>query len=340
MRNCCVITTIAPPTASVSLLATRMHQFEATLVIVGDRKGPERYDLDYAQVDFLPLSQQQKGPFEIGRLLPTDHYARKNVGYLHAIAAGAPLIYETDDDNAPAANWLMRREVVPQARMVPSPPPDQPRWVNVYHYFSSENIWPRGFPLDLISTPAPAIGSYEEGIRSPIQQGLVDNSPDVDAIWRLTQDRPFRFDPGPSVCLLPGNWCPFNTQSTWWWPEAYALLYIPSHCSFRMCDIWKSLVAQRCLWEMGCGVMFHAAEAIQERNVHNLMRDFEDEVPGYLGNRRLAEVLSHLALVPGKENVADNLVRCYETLQTAGFFPIDELILVRAWVTDFEKLPR
>jgi len=333
-----VITTIAPPTPSVSLLAARLHQFGATLVIVGDRKGPERYDIDYAQVDFLPLSRQQAGPFEIARLLPTDHYARKNVGYLHAIAAGTTLIYETDDDNAPEANWRMRREEVPQARVVPSPLADQTRWVNVYRYFSSENIWPRGFPLDLVSLTAPEPEFIGESVLSPIQQGLVDNSPDVDAIWRLTQDRPFRFDSGPSVYLHPGNWCPFNTQSTWWWPDAYPLLYIPSYCSFRMCDIWKSFIAQWCLWEMGCGVVFHAAEAIQERNYHNLMRDFEDEIPGYLGNRRFAEVLSRLALAPGKENAADNLIRCYEALNTAGFFPRDEMTLVRAWVADFEKL--
>ena len=123
MRDCCVITTIAPPTPSVRLLAERLHQFGATLVIVGDRKGPERYDIDYAQVDFLPLSLQQAGPFEIGRMLPTDHYARKNVGYLHAIAARATLIYETDDDNAPSANWRLRQRKVPQARAVPSPLP-------------------------------------------------------------------------------------------------------------------------------------------------------------------------------------------------------------------------
>jgi hypothetical protein len=340
MRFCCVVTTITPPTLSIRILTDRLSLIGARLVIVGDRKGPERYELEYAAVDFLPLSKQQAGPFELGRLLPTDHYARKNVGYLHAIAAGVPLIYETDDDNAPSATWSLRQEEVADIRVVPSPTPGQPSWVNVYRYFSSENIWPRGLPLDSVSLPAPEPEFSGKGVRSPIQQGLVDKAPDVDAIWRLTQDRIFRFDLAPSICLQPGNWCPFNTQSTWWWPDAYPLLYIPSHCSFRMCDIWKSFVAQRCLWEMGYGVVFHAAEAVQERNVHNLMRDFEDEVPGYLGNRRLAEVLTRLALAPGKENAADNLVRCYEALQTAGFFPMDELTLVRAWITDFEGLHR
>jgi len=338
MKECCVITTIAPPTPSVILLAERLGQFGATMIIVGDRKGPERYDIDHAQVDFLPLSRQQTGPFELGRLLPTDHYARKNVGYLQAIAGGATLIYETDDDNAPAANWQMRPEKVQNLRVVPSPAPDQQRWVNIYRYFSSENIWPRGFPLDLLSVQAPEAEVNQESVNTPIQQGLVDKSPDVDAIWRLTQDRNFRFEAAPSVLLQPGNWCSFNTQSTWWWPEAYPLLYIPSYCSFRMCDIWKSFIAQRCLWEMGGGVVFHAAEVIQERNVHNLMRDFQDEIPGYLGNRRFAEVLSSLALAPGKGNAANNLIRCYEALQNAGLFPGEEMTLVRAWVTDLEKL--
>lgn len=334
----CVVTTISPPTFSVMQLAERLTDNAATLVIVGDRKGPPTYDVGKCRLDFLSLIAQENGPFELGRMLPTDHYARKNVGYLHAIAAGAALIYETDDDNTPSANWHRRQEMITNARLVSSPSPDQPRWVNVYRYFSSENIWPRGFPLDLVSLTAPEPEFIGKSVLSPIQQGLVDNSPDVDAIWRLTQDRPFRFDSAPSVYLHPGNWCPFNTQSTWWWPDAYPLLYIPSYCSFRMCDIWKSLVAQWCLWEMGCGVVFHAAEAIQERNYHNLMRDFEDEIPGYLGNRRFAEVLSRLALAPGKENAADNLIRCYEALNTAGFFPRDEMTLVRAWVGDFEKL--
>ncbi len=67
------------------------------------------------------------------------------------------------------------------------------------------------------------------------------------------------------------------------------------------------------------------------------MHDFEDEISGYFGNRRFAETLSRLALAPGQGNSAENLIRCYETLKTAGFFPVDELTLVRAWVADLEK---
>jgi hypothetical protein len=52
--------------------------------------------------------------------LPTGHYARKNIAYLHAIRSGARCIYETDDDNAPRilgksekSGWLRASESLP-----------------------------------------------------------------------------------------------------------------------------------------------------------------------------------------------------------------------------------
>lgn len=326
-----VLTTIQPPTASVRRLAARLEAAGARLVVAGDRKGPERFDLP--GVEFLGLAAQLESPFELARKLPTGHYARKNVGYLHAIRAGAACIYETDDDNAPLPGWGLREETVAGVREVGACPARAGRWVNVYRYFTGENVWPRGLPLDEIGSAPPTQNGA--GPRwSPVQQGLVNGSPDVDALWRLTQDRALDFADVGSVYLGPGNWCPFNTQSTWWWPAAYALLYVPSHCPFRMCDIWRGLVAQRCLWEMGAGVCYHGPEVVQARNAHDLMRDFEDEMPGYLQNKRLASILAGLALRPGSDEVAANLRRCYEALVTEGHFPGDELELVDAWVAD------
>ena len=218
------------------------------------------------------------------------------------------------------------------------------RWINVYRHFSEELIWPRGLPLDEIHRSMTTSAKPPNGVTpvhsengetwAPIQQGLADGSPDVDAVWRLVLDREFRFEIRDSLYLLPGTWCPFNTQSTWWWPAVYPLLYVPSHCSFRMCDIWKSLIAQRCLWELGAGVVFHAAEVYQERNPHNLMRDFGDEVPGYLKNQQIAGILEQIVLSPERSEVADNLRRCYTALVHADIFPSEELALVDAWLDD------
>lgn len=307
---------------------------DGKIIVIGDKKGPLSYSLPKAV--FYGLREQLELSISLSKALPTGHYARKNIGYLLAIKEKADSIYETDDDNAPMTNWRVRDETVPVQRIRHDGSPEAPIWVNIYKYFSEENIWPRGLPLDNIKSfisPSSAL----ESLQAPIQQGLVNNSPDVDAIWRLTMDHPFSFEERESIYLDPGVWSPFNTQSTWWWPDAYPLLYIPSYCSFRMCDIWKSFIAQRCLWELGHGIAIHASEAIQERNYHNLMRDFADEVPGYINNQMICETLLKTKLIPGRQNALDNLARCYEALIDKGIFPKEEMGLVQCWIKDFSK---
>ena len=329
-----VVTTIQAPTPAVRELHRRLVAAGGRLVVAGDKKGPAAFDLP--DCDFLSLDAQRASGFGLAEALPTGHYARKNVGYLHAIRAGAACLYETDDDNAPLASWAPRAETVADARRVSGA-----GWTNVYRQFTDEpQIWPRGFPLERLADPVAPCAPAGAPVRAPIQQGLVNGSPDVDAVWRLTQDRPFDFDPRAPVALGPGQWCPFNTQSTWWWPAAYPLLYVPSHCSFRMCDIWKSFIAQRCLWALGAGVVFHAPEVVQDRNPHDYRRDFADEVPGYLHNARIAEILAGLSLASGAAAVADNLRACYAALVAENMFPPDELGLVAAWLADLERMPK
>jgi hypothetical protein len=332
-----VITTIQEPTRGVVKLVEKLAECGGLLVVAGDKQGPAHFRSQHlaegCRIDFLALADQQVSEFDLARKLPVGSYSRKNVAYLHAIAAGADFLYETDDDNAPLDSWQLRSESVAAARTVA---PTNARWVNAYRYFSSELIWPRGFPLSDVRSEVPEARKVT-ATRSPIQQGLANGSPDVDAVWRLILDRNFAFSDGAPVVLEAGNWCPFNTQSTWWWPIAYPLLYLPSYCSFRMCDIWKSFVAQRCLWELEYGVTFHSPEVFQDRNKHDLDRDFADEVPGYTRNKEIANVLSRLQLGSGEVRVGDNLHRCYEALVGARIFPTAELELVELWLENFRS---
>jgi STELLO glycosyltransferases len=345
-----VITTIQRPTNSVRKLALRLADGKGKLVIAGDTKGPDYFELSDVegfandQLTFLSIDDQLNNEFHLAQLLPTKHYSRKNIGYLHAIKNGATCIYETDDDNAPLDSWQPRSEYIDSTTVLKSSNEDAPNWVNVYRHFSQENIWPRGLPLDRIHARSAATADYSPAMNdggqiwAPIQQGLADGAPDVDAIWRLVLDREFLFDNAESALLPPGQWCPFNTQSTWWWPAVYPLLYVPSYCSFRMCDIWKSFIAQRCLWELGTGVVFHAPEVWQERNVHDLMRDFNDEVPGYQQNHRIAEVLTTVELRPGVNHVSRNLLSCYRALVSEQVFPESEMPLLQSWIRDLEAV--
>ncbi len=213
--------------------------------------------------------------------------------------------------------------------------------MNIYAYFSDANIWPRGLPLEEVRSQPPALDSLpRERVDSPIQQGLADENPDVDAIYRLVLPLPLNFKPGIELALAPGVWCPFNSQNTVWWPEAYPLLYMPAYCSIRMTDIWRSFIAQRIAWENGWSLLFESSTVWQDRNDHSLIRDFKDEIPGYLNNRAICEGLEDLHLKSGIDAIGDNLKTCYEFMIKGSYIGADELTLVDAWLKDLqESLP-
>jgi len=85
-------------------------------------------------------------------------------------------------------------------------------------------------------------------------------------------------------------------------------------------------------------VAFHAPEVFQDRNPHNLMRDFDDEVPGYLLNDKIAQILEATDLNAGSEHVSDNLHRCYEALIKNEILPAKEMLLVETWISDLNNI--
>ena len=103
-----------------------------------------------------------------------------------------------------------------------------------------------------------------------------------------------------------------------------------------MTDIWRSFVAQRIAFANGWSILFHEATVHQERNEHDLMRDFQDEIPGYLHNRSICETLARLDIKSGVSQIRENLILCYEALVAADFLDRRELQLLEAWI---EGLP-
>lgn len=325
-----VITTIQAPTPSVLSMVAMAKKNGMKIIAIGDKKTPlVEWPVDS---EFVSLDAQKKLNYTLVAALPENHYARKNIGYLLAMSQRSHVIFDTDDDNAPMDAWQART-----VQTVARPCLDS-GWINAYRWFSGAHIWPRGLPLDKAAHAVKPgnLGALTEVI-APIQQGLANGSPDVDAVWRLLMDKEITFDVAASVHLPPGAWCPFNSQSTWWYPAAYPLMYLPSFVSFRMTDIWRSFIAQRCLWALGHGVVFHAAEMFQDRNPHNLMRDFEQEIPGYLNNERIRNILERLNLLPGEGEVASNLHRCYEALIQEELISKNEIKLVEAWLFDLDE---
>ena len=325
-RYAVVVTSINPPTRAVVEIAREAGRLGACFIIVGDRKSPP----DFAQpgATYLDLDAQALTDFRYATEAPAQHYARKNVGYLQAIAGGATVLIETDDDNIPRASFWEPRTATVTARLV-----ETPAWVNVYRYFHDGLVWPRGLPLDQVNVvlPEPAAAGT---VYCPIQQGLADDNPDVDAIYRLLLPIPVRFEAAEPVALR-GAWCPFNSQNTTFFAPAFPLLYLPYHCSFRMTDIWRSFVAQRIAYANGWGVLFHAATVFQERNAHDLMRDFAEEVPGYLHNSAIRDALDRLDIPTGVARIPDAMRACYACLVARDLVGRGELPLLDAWLEDF-----
>jgi hypothetical protein len=286
--------------------------------------------------DFFDLETQRKFDFKLAGLCPVGHYTRKNIGYLCAIKNRSSVIIETDDDNLPTKDfWLSRNKILNSSKVLGK------GWFNVYSLYSEKTIWPRGLPLEnVLQNVEIEVSNHADGFFSPIQQGLADGNPDVDAVFRMTQPLPVIFEKRKQPLRLNrGLWSPFNSQNTTWFMEAFPLLYLPSYCSFRMTDIWRSFVAQRIAWECGWELTFHDATVYQDRNEHNLLRDFEQEIPGYLLNNKIKKLLEDTALLGGVEHIGHNLRECYKILIKENVITDRaELDLLDAWLFDIKKL--
>ena len=327
-----IVTSIAAPNDVLTQLANECRQQNIHFIVIGDEISPKDFSLDGC--DFYSLDRQMELKFEFARQCPTRHYARKNIGYLIAISQGANVIIETDDDNFPTDGFWSQRKCSQQAKIL-----QNQGWANAYNYFTNNFIWPRGMALDEIRKPLPDYETLEElQADCPIQQGLVQENPDVDALYRLLLKLPVSFEKNRRLILKEKTWCPFNSQNTTWFAQAFGLLYLPAFCSFRMTDIWRSFIAQRILWENDWGLLFHEPTMNQERNIHNLMKDFEDEIPGYLQNKKLCDVLENLNLSAGPEYLLDNLQTCYESLADHKIMTVEEVELLNYWINDLNAL--
>jgi len=310
------------------------HDFR--LIVIGDEKSPEPWE--YPDADYFSVDAQSQLGFRVAAHLPTNSYTRKMLGYLVAAESGASWIRETDDDNAPYSDFLEE----PPSSLLCRTPETGNEWLNVYAFFSDRHVWPRGYPLsDLGRRNCEQDLPQMRRLPGPfLMQALANGDPDVDAIYRLTapDTTDITFLPGEPVALPTGVWCPFNSQATTWPRELFALMYLPATCTFRMTDIWRSFVVQRMLPDLGANLVFTSATVHQDRNEHNLLSDFAQEVPGYLGTEQIRAVLDATPIKGGASNVLADLETLYRALIDAGFLTSDELPVLAAWLNDVRGL--
>jgi hypothetical protein len=248
-----------------------------SIIVIGDKKTGE---ILVPGGRFISTSEQEHLGLNLSTYLSWNSYSRKNLGYLEALKQGPEWILETDDDNLLSDNFfcLVNSSEI-QVRELKSD-----RWVNIYKYFGNDIVWPRGFPLNRIleqsrlDTKLRAISVDSIGIF----QSIANNDPDVDAIFRLTRPLPQIFTHDYPLLLTGDAVCPFNSQATWWNSKYVSLMYFPCTVSWRAADIWRSYIATRILQANGIGIVFTGPLVAQERNEHDLLVDFKEEIDCYL----------------------------------------------------------
>lgn len=312
------MTSINPPPISILLTwidFLKKKNLKFRIFVAGDLKTPEELYSDLPQeIEFLSFKTQETRWPALSAILGHSTYSRKNFAYLAAVEQGYDYIWESDDDTFPsnpkfnpfgeASHYI-----------------DCDGYINPFSVYGVPfQIWPRGIPLESVLNPAEyELSNLKTEDRWDVLQTLVNGEPDVDAIFRLTVNpNVIQLPDTGNVYLIRTGKMPGNTQSTIWKiSNSIQWLFTPRGLSFRSCDIWKIYIAQRFL-KLGLA----SAVTTQHRNPHNLLTDFEQEIPVYLLtdelNRSLSAMESHLDILSVYNRLHKDKLVTHEDCTAAG----------------------
>jgi hypothetical protein len=321
--KCVIITTINKPTETIF---KHINNTEYDVIIVGDNKTPD----DYKNLDciYLDIPSQKKLFPELSELLPYNHYCRKNLGYLYAVKKGYKIIYETDDDNIPYDNF----DSILQYNNVQMITEQNNVWINIFKYFTNNaHIWPRGFPLSLLKNNPDYL--VQDIDKTPsIINGLVENDPDVDALFRIICNHQDSVQWNKNRCILIDNKnvCVFNTQNTFWLnPELFICLLIPCSVSFRYCDILRGIISNIILKKTNNYMMYSSPNVIQNRNEHNLISDFKSEYEMYIHNENILKFIEND--IGNISSVKELLLLIYNNLLVNNVITQKDVEILHKW---------
>jgi hypothetical protein len=357
-----VVTTIFAPTEAVKAAAS-LPQW--CMVIVADTKTPENYMEDLTnmmtsgetsveqsktpeRVHFLSVDEQKKWASTTGKMaefvdsIPYRHFARKNIGYLFAIAHGAKFIFDFDDDNillddgaGATLDPIANRDFLEGVRV-----PLLGKNAFNHHDLMSASIegsWARGFPLELLQDSATKgkLGFVQDPIpmeNIAVMQYCANGDPDVDAIHRMVKPLPMDFDRDLPPLQVPIHaFAPYNAQASIHTYNALWATFLPYSVPGRVSDIWRSYFAEAIFGDLGLSVTFLAPNVRQDRNAHNYLADMQAELDLYFKSGKLIEFLGE-----GWNSIADTVPGRMEELwielYERGYIQVDDVIAIQMWL--------
>ena len=331
-----VITSINKPNKTIRKIEKIALLNNIRFIFVGDKKTPNFKSYNF---EYLDIKSQKKLPFKYCQYALENSYSRKNIGYIYAISKGAEKIYESDDDNIPNKNFFSQK--INKFRLFEI---KEKGFINIYKYFLKDNkniIWPRGLPLGKIYNNEKLNFSFfkKKKINFSIIQRLCNGNPDVDAIYRLINNKiNINFPSGKGFFANNKSYIPFNSQNTVWDQSVFPLMYLPTYCTMRSTDIWRLYITTYIMNKTNMRILFTSPTAFQKRNPHNLLNDFKLEVPVYKDVEKLIDILKKVKIRKSKKYMLINLLNCYKKLVEYRFIHKNELNLVKSWCKDISIL--
>ncbi len=315
----------------------REHGREVKIYVAGDRKtkaGAADYCARLAretgiECEYLdPVSQDRflaRWP-ELREHLPWNCIQRRNVAILKAFCDGADALVTVDDDNLVAEDdyfeECMRVCGGPGATLTLPAYGKRGDWFNVCRFLATANNYqfvPRGYGMsaraDLDDGSELATGPSLT-MPAAVVAGLWLGDPDVDAATRIAhriEVTDYRLD--HNFFLAPGAHAPFNSQNTIL-ARAVIPAYFLSPRVGRYDDIFASFVVRRIAEHLGWGICFGRPLVRQERNEHDLLRDFDLERFGMRHADSLTEDLTNVVLT--KSDFASCAVEICDQLEPGG----------------------
>ena len=166
-----------------------------------------------------------------------------------------------------------------------------------------------------------------------IINGLVENDPDVDALFRIIciHQNTIKWEKNKAILINNKNVCVFNTQNTFWLnPELFICLLIPCSVSFRYCDILRGIINNIILKKTNNYMMYSSPNVIQNRNEHNLISDFKSEYEMYIHNENILDYIEN-NIDDSVKSIKDMLLLIYNNLLLNNVIKQKDILILNRW---------
>ncbi len=258
----------------------KFDKFKNCKVIIAlDKKSKKLNGLNNSII--LSTDYQSKKWPKLSKLIEWNCIQRRNFAILEAIERGATQIALIDDDNIPLPNWfninLLNKKIS----------------INKYTLNKSifdpigltnhKNLWHRGFPLELVKNRVYKKTKNKKKIKFDIQAGFWNGDPDIDAVCRMIHRPECKFEK-KFFPFFTDQVTPFNSQNTIINRKVFKDYFLFPHIG-RMDDIWASFYVTSKKYK----TVYVEPTVYQQRNVHDLLKDFKQEIIGYVNSSKLVK---------------------------------------------------